>query len=253
MTLTPYSAILFSVMAINNYSIKEAETAIAVLRDESKTFERYHEDVATYNAALEAFKAKEAQYKQETGGDLSKATEPIDTKRKELFYDIKAIDRDEVALNDSVDGFYKECLRLWSGGIPSDPREKSSGRKANLTDWDDDGIMKTYLLNGYTAGLKGLSDYASLEDVKKAAIKSIKDEDLEASIPSFKPTYRRDGKDIKSRSPRKRTEDGSNYYFNQMNNVMVSKKMLLRKNTNEGRVDAKGNKLRGAKFEYKLA
>ena len=253
MTLPLVSVILFSVMAINSYTIKEAEAAVAVLREQSKTFERYADDVSTYNAAVEAFKVKEAQYKNETGGDLSKATEPVDTKRKELFYDVKAIDRDDVALNDAVDGFYKECLRLWSNGIPSDPREKSSGRKANLTDWDDDGIMQKHLLTGYTAGLKGLSDYASLEDIKKAAIKSIKEEDLEASIPSFKPTYRRDGKDIKSRSPRKRTEDGSNYYFNQMNNVMVSKKLLLRKNTNEGRVDAKGNKLRGAKFEYKLA
>ena len=113
--------------------------------------------------------------------------------------------------------------------------------------------MEKHLLKGYTAGLKGLSDYATLETIKKAALAAIKDEDLKASIPNFKETYRRDGKDIPSRSPRARTEDGSNYYFNQMNNVMVSKEMLLRKNTNEGKLDAKGNKLRGAKFVYKLA
>ena len=268
MTLPQVSAILYSVMAINKLTIKEAESAIVVLRDETKTFERYHEDVATYNAAREAFKAKEAQYKDETGGDLSKAMEPIDTKRKELFYDVKSIDRDEVSLNDAVDGFYKDCLRLWSGGIPSDPRDKASGRLSNLTEWDETGIMEKYLLKGWTEGLRGLSGYNDLDTVKKAALKAISDDDLQNSIPSYKPTYRRkldpEGNivvgdapgtltDIPARSPRVRTQQGSNYFFNQMNNVMVTKGKLLRKNTNEGKKDSQGKKLRGAKFEYKLA
>ncbi|MAH49129.1 hypothetical protein CMI37_25110 [Candidatus Pacearchaeota archaeon] len=255
LTLPYYSDILVSVMAKNNLTIKEAETAIAVLREETKTFDRYAAPVAAYKAALAEFKIKEAEYKAETnGGNLSEATEPIDTKRVELFYDIKAIDRDEVALNESVAGFYKDCLHLWRSNTPADPREKKGGRQPNLTDWDEAGLMEKHLLTGWKTGLKSLSGYADLNAVKKAALEATSDDDLLASIPNYRGEYKvKGGATKKSRSPRQRTQDGGNYLFNQMNNVMHAKGQLVRKNINEGKTDTSGNKLRGAKFEYKLA